>query len=162
MTRRKFISDSTPLIAFARIGELELVREVFGEILLPAAVYAEVAEARDDAAGASEVAEAPWVRTASADPKVVAPLLVLVDRGEAEAIAIAQEHQGSLLLTDDGKARRVAKQLGLTVQGSLGVLARAKRKGLIDSVKPWTSRLQDSGYRISKSAVEEFLRRLGE
>jgi len=162
MTSRQSISDSTPLIALARIGELELVRRTLGEVLIPDAVYEEVVEARAEAAGAREVAEATWVRRVSADPAVVAPLLLLVGRGEAEAIALAQAHPGSLLLTDDLKARKVAKSLGVEVQGCLGILQRAKRRGLISEIRPLTARLQSRGWRISERELEEFLRHSGE
>lgn len=162
MTDRKYISDSTPLIALARIGELELVGRLFPQILVPDAVYEEVVAARAEAAGAREVAEATWVRRLSADPAVVAPLLLLVGRGEAEAIALAQTHPGSLLLTDDLKARRVAKSLGVQVQGCLGILQRAKSRRLISEIHPLTARLQSEGWRISQQELAEFLRRSGE
>ena len=162
MTRRKLISDSTPLIALARIGELELVRHVFGEIFVPEAVHEEIVEARGEAPGAEDVAAAAWVRRTRVDPEEVAPLLRLVDRGEAEAIALAQVEAGSLLLTDDRKARRTAKELGIPVQGTLGILTRAKRRGLVPAVRPLAHRLESSGWRISGSILQEFLRRNGE
>lgn len=162
MTARKFISDSTPLIALARIGELDLVRRTLGKVLIPDAVYAEIVEARADAAGAHEVAGADWIQRASADPAVVAPLLLLLGRGEAEAIAVTQADPGSLLLTDDLKARKVAKSLGLEVQGCLGILLRAKRRRLIAEIRPLTARLRSEGWRLSERELEEFLRRSGE
>lgn len=111
MTRRIAVSDSTPLIALARIGELDLVRSVFSQIHVPEAVYDEVVQARDDAPGAREIAEASWIVQRAADRQLVRPLLLLVDVGEAEAIALAQVEADSILLTDDRKARRVATQL---------------------------------------------------
>lgn len=162
MTTRQSISDSTPLIALARIEELDLVRRMFDEVLIPNAVYEEIVEARSDAAGAREVSEAAWIRRVHADPAVVAPLLLLVGRGEAEAIAVAQARPGSLLLTDDLKARKVAKRLGVEVQGCLGILQRAKQRGLISEVRPLTVRLQSKGLRISERELEEFLSRSGE
>jgi predicted nucleic acid-binding protein len=71
MTRRKFISDSTPLIALARIGQLELVRRVFGEIFVSDAIHEETVEARGGAPGADEVAGARWVRRLTVDPESV-------------------------------------------------------------------------------------------
>lgn len=162
MTRPTAISDSTPLIALARIGELELVSSVFSKLVIPEAVAKEVAQARADAPGAQEVAEAGWIEKAIADPLLVRPLLLLVDQGEAEAIALAQSAPGSLLLTDDRKARRVAGQLGVRVQGTLGLLVRARRSGLIPAVRPLVTRLQATNYRIADRIVEDVLRRLGE
>jgi predicted nucleic acid-binding protein len=156
------ISDSTPLIALARIGRLDLVRSIFPHLVIPEAVAEEVVEARGDAPGAREVADADWIERAKADTMLVRPLLLLVDRGEAEAIAVAQSRPGSILLTDDRKARRVAKQLGIQPLGTLGVLARAKRGDLIPAVRPLVVELQSTGYRISEHALEEFLHRLDE
>jgi len=162
MTRPSCISDSTPLIALARIGELDLARSVFSKLVIPETVAKEVTEARADAPGARKVAEAGWIEKAVADPLLVRPLLLLVDQGEAEAIALAQSAPGSLLLTDDRKARRVARQLGIRVQGTLGLLARAKRAGVIPAVRPLITRLQATNYRIADRIVEDVLRRLGE
>lgn len=162
MTSRQVISDSTPLIALARIGELDLIRQIFGEVLIPEAVYGEIVEARADAPGAQEVAEATWLQRVRADLQVVAPLVLLVDRGEAESIAVAQGHPGSLLLTDDRKARKVAKTLGVEVRGCLGILLLAKRGHLIPAIRPLTARLQGECWRISEKELEEFLRRSGE
>lgn len=162
MTRRTCVSDSTPLIALARIGELDLVRSVFSRVVIPEAVARELTEARADAPGAQEVAAARWVERASADPQLVRPLELLVDRGEAEAIALARSGPDDLLLTDDGKARRVARQLGIRVQGTLGVLVRARDLELITAVRPLVARLRAADYRITDRIVAELLHRLGE
>ena len=54
-----------------------------------------------------------------------------LDRGEAEAIALAIERRADLILVDEKRGRRIAAAAGLTVTGLLGVVARAKRTGLI-------------------------------
>lgn len=162
MTRRTCVSDSTPPIALARIGELALVRSVFSRIVIPEAVARELTEARADAPGAREVAAARWIEWASVDPRLVRPLELLVDPGEAEAIALARSGLDDLLLTDDGKARRLARRLGIRVQGTLGVLVRARNRGLIPAVRPLVTRLRAADYRITDRIVEELLRRLGE
>lgn len=162
MTAPKFISDSTPLIALSRIGRLDLARQVLAEVSIPDAVYEEIVEVLTRAPGAREVAEASWIRRASVDPLLVQPLRFMVDRGEAEAIALAQRTPGCVLLIDDRKARRLAKNLGIWVQGTLGVLARAKDRHLIPAIRPLVKELAADGWRISEQIVEEFLRRQGE
>lgn len=125
-------------------------------------VHEEIVKARGGAPGAEDAAAADWVHRTRVDPRRVAPLLQQVDRGEAEAVALAQAEPGSLLLTDDRKARKTAKDLGIQVQGTLGILARAKRQGVVPSIRPLAHRLQSSGWRISGSALAEFLRQSGE
>lgn len=72
-----------------------------------------------------------------------------LDKGEASAIALALEFKYSILIIDDNKARKIAEQLGLTITGTLGVIIRAKQKGIIDSVLSIVERLKSSGFRIS-------------
>lgn len=162
MTGQTVISDSTTLISLARIGELELIQALFEKVLIPEGVFEEVTAACGDAPGAVEIAEAAWIRTEPADPQLIAPLLLRVDRGEAEAIALAQAAGDALLLTDDRMARRVAIEQGVEVLGTLGVLARAKGRGLIPVVRPLAERLQAASYRIDEALLEDVLTQLGE
>jgi len=70
------------------------------------------------------------------DPQLVKPLSILVDTGEAEAIALAQTMPDCIILLDDSRARRVAERLQIKQIGTVGLLLRAKRKGLIDKLRP--------------------------
>lgn len=82
------VSDSTPLIAFARIGELELLKDVVNQLIVPQAVWDELTAARNRA-GAAEIQKASWIeaRTVESAPP---ELLQLLDRGEAEVILLAE------------------------------------------------------------------------
>jgi predicted nucleic acid-binding protein len=85
-----------------------------------------------------------------------------LDRGEAEVIALAQELGSDLVLIDERLARRHAKRLGLKLTGTLGVLLRAKRLGLIPSVSPSIEQLLEGGIRLSDSVISEALSLAGE
>lgn len=89
------IADSSPLIGLARIDQLGLLPQLARRIGVPRAVWAEVTSARTDAPGASEVAAQTWIEVLEADWQVVAPLLIMVGQGEAEAIALAQRESSS-------------------------------------------------------------------
>ncbi len=93
---------------------------------------------------------------------VVATLKTQMDSGEAEAIALAMELGDVLLILDDKKARRVAGQIGLKVIGTVGMLLRAKRAGVIASVKPLLRELLQANFRISDGIIQEALRLSGE
>ncbi len=153
------VSNSTPLIAFARIGELELLQQIVRYVLIPEAVWKEVTEA-GNRAGAKEIRNASWVqvRTVRAVPPEIPPLL---DRGEAEVIALAEEIAADELLLDERAARAVATVRGLKIIGSVGLLARAKQQGIVTTVRPFLERMQIRGIRYSRRFVEEFLRQLG-
>ncbi|MBL8896847.1 MAG: DUF3368 domain-containing protein [Planctomycetes bacterium] len=89
-------------------------------------------------------------------------LELLVDRGEAEAIALAQSMPGSLLLIDDQRARKLASKLGVRFTGTLGILHLPKIKALIPEVRPEIDRLRAAGIHIDFELSRAFLQRIGE
>jgi len=156
------IADSSPLIGLARIGHLQLLPKLAAQIIVPRAVHAEVTAARAAAPGAAEVAAQSWLEVRDADPVVVAPLLILVGRGEAEAIALAQREQSAALLIDDLRARKLADRLGLRRMGTVAFLGRAKREGLIPKLKPALDALVANHIFIRSKLIEAALKDAGE
>jgi len=156
------IADSSPLIGLARIGQLGLLPKLAKRIVVPAAVHAEVTVARADAPGAAEVAAQAWIEVQEADPVMVAPLLILVGRGEAEAIALAQQASASVLLVDDLRARKLAQRLGLRRMGTVALLGQAKRESLIPSLKPALDALLAHGIFIRRELIDAALNEAGE
>jgi len=151
------IADSSPLIGLARIGQLGLLPKLARRIVVPAAVHAEVTAARANAPGAAEVAAQAWIEVQEADPVVVAPLLILVGRGEAEAIALAQRESAAVLLVDDLRARKLAQRLGLRRMGTVALLGQAKREGLIPKLKPALEALVAHGIFIRRELIDAAL-----
>jgi predicted nucleic acid-binding protein len=156
------IADSSPLIGLARIGQLGLLPKLTNRVVVPAAVHAEVTSARADALGAAEVAAETWIEVREADPAVVAPLLILVGRGEAEAIALAQRESAAALLLDDLRARKLAQRLGLRRMGTVALLGQAKREGWIPKLKPALDALVANGIFIRRELIEAALKEAGE
>ncbi len=91
-----------------------------------------------------------------------ADLLSDLDRGEAEAIVLAQDLNAELLIMDERLARRHAQRLGLTLTGVLGVLLKAKQQGLVPLVKPLIEQLRQGGIWLSDALVDEALKLAGE
>lgn len=156
------IADSSPLIGLARIGRLGLLPQLARRIVVPRAVHVEVTAAKAAAPGAAEVAALPWLEVLEADPAAVAPLLILVGRGEAEAIALAQRELSAVLLMDDLRARKLADRLGLRRMGTVALLGRAKREGLIPKLKPALDALVANEIFISQHLMDSALREVGE
>ncbi len=134
------ITDTSCLIALDRIGQLDLLPALF-TVLAPPAVVAEFGRRP----GWLEVRPAP-------DAARVAELLKVIDRGEAEAIALALTIPGAELLIDEARGRGVAQHLGLHVTGTAGVLLEAKRRGHIAAVRPLLDELRDRyAFRLADS-----------
>ena len=158
------VSDTSPVLNLARIGRLELLPSLYRQVLIPAAVYEELVASKDDLPPAIDLASAPWLIVAAAeDQNRVRELRKNLDPGEAEAIVLAIERRANILLVDERRGRRFATAAGLTVTGLLGVVAGAKRAGLIDQVKPVLDELiQIARFWIGPDLYAEVLTELGE
>ncbi len=129
---------------------------------MPPAVRDEITLYSREAPGAAVIRQATWIELEVPDQLQVEPLTILVDRGEAEAIALAQRLSDALLLLDDARARRVAERLGIRRIGTVGLLRRAKKAGLIPEVKPHLEALMANGIYIHRALIEAVLKDLGE
>jgi len=110
------VSNASSLIALARIERFGLLQSVFGHLCIPQAVYDEIVVKGAGKAGADETREAvgDWIEVLPVkDTAMVRSLLTELGRGESEAIALALETEGGLVLLDDRRARTVAKFMGL-------------------------------------------------
>jgi hypothetical protein len=131
------VSDTSPIINLAAIGQLDLLRKLYGNVIIPQAVYHEIVVLGAGEPGADDVQQSSWisVRTAK-DRTLVDALLLSLDAGEAEAIACALEHKADLILMDERRGRLAVERLNLTCLGLLGILIEAKRRGMIAAVQP--------------------------
>ncbi len=92
---------------------------------------------------------------------LITALKLLLDDGEAEAIALARE-RGSKIVLDDRQARLAGAKLGLSVIGTVGILLLAKRNGIIPALKPLIDDLELNGFYLSAELKEEALKLAGE
>jgi len=156
------VSDTSPILSLALIGRLELLRDLYATVLIPDAVRSEISATGQS--GAQEVAQVDWIITRPIEHDVVLKLLLReVDRGEAEAIALALQLKADILLIDERKARHLAAYLELGVAGLLDVLQEAKRRQLITSVKPVLDELiARARFRLSHKLYQRTLFTAGE
>lgn len=162
MTKAAIVTDSSPLIALAIIEQLELLPKLYPRVLIPPAVWNEVTVKGVGLPGAQAISQIQWFEIESPPAQGVAALSILVDRGEAEALALAQAIPNSIVLLDDAQARRVAERLGISRIGTLGILRQAKKRGLISEVKPYIEQIKASGIYIHNNVINVILSDLGE
>ncbi|NET62083.1 MAG: DUF3368 domain-containing protein [Symploca sp. SIO2E6] len=159
----KIVSNATPLIAFAKIGQLPLMQKIVGNLLIPEAVAEEISAYKSTAPGTIILAEESWIQVESLQsPTQMQLLLPTLDRGEAAVIALALEQKASLVLIDELTGRKVAQSLQLNVTGSVGLLIKAKEIGEIDAVNPFLRAMRNSGIYFSQRFINAVLKHVGE
>jgi predicted nucleic acid-binding protein len=137
------IADTTCFILLEKIGELELLKSVFGNIITTSVIADEYGQPLPE-----------WVEIRDViNTHLLDTLKIEVDAGEASAIALATELEPALLILDDLEARQLASQLNLTFTGTLGVILRAKRTGHIEFVKPLIEKMQGTNFRITNNCI---------
>jgi predicted nucleic acid-binding protein len=158
------VSNASPLIGLARLGQLKLLLQLYGDLTIPEAVWQEVVLEGAGQPGAEEIETAGWIQVQPvANRELVQALRQDLDAGEAEAIALALEVGAEFLLMDECLGREVAQHLDVRCVGLIGVLIEAKRKGLIGEIRTLLDALRDvAGFRISESLYQRVLRDEGE
>jgi predicted nucleic acid-binding protein len=145
------VADTSCLILFYKIGELELLKKLFGKLHITDTVLKEFNHPVPD-----------WIEIMQLKTDVHKGLSGYLDPGEATSIALALEHEESLLIIDEIKGRKTAKEMGIPVTGSLGVLIAAKNKGHLKGVKPILEKIQETNFRISKELIKRVLEKVKE
>ncbi len=136
---KTIISDTSCFIILTNIGEFELLHKVYGEIITTIDIATEFGETLPD-----------WVEIVKVTDTYKQQLLELqIDKGESSAIALALEIPESTVILDDIKARKIASRLGINYTGTIGVIIKAKLKGIIPSIKPILEKIKQTDFRIS-------------
>jgi len=155
----KVVSNSGPLINLAKVGQFALLRQIFQRILIPMAVFEEVVVRGAGQPGATETRTARWItRRTVRQPDIADILTAELDRGEAEAIALALQEKADGLLLDEQMGRRCAEHAGLRVKGTLGILVEGVRRGQIEDVRPILDEMMAKGTWITPAIYDQALR----
>ena len=148
--KKPIVTDSACLIGLERIGCLDILPALFDPIIIPPEVQREFGGPLD------------WLQVKVPNNQaLINALKLLVDDGEAEAIALAYEHH-SLLILDDRQARSVAQRLTIPIIGTIGVLLLAKQAGILASVGSILIELESASFYVSDALKREALRLAGE
>jgi len=157
------VSDTTPLSELAKIGRLDLLREVYGRVIIPQEVFDEVVTGVHPAAIA--VSSCSWIEIQTVRDAQKALELHTATRlglGECAAMILAEDLNANRLLIDDFAARREAQSRNLPVIGTVAVILLAKRLGIIPVVKNLLDDLVAQGARIGQKLYRDALIVAGE
>lgn len=157
------VADTSPLISLDACNQLDLLRKLYSRVVVPQAVELElsVGGATGLPSGLTR-AHRRWIKVRVLSTPPSPALVAALDAGEAEVIDLALEIGSHLVLLDETAARAVAKSRGLQVTGALGVLLRAKKKGLLPAVKPPIDLMLSRGILLGSGVIESVLRVAGE
>jgi uncharacterized protein len=155
------ISDTSVITNLAAIQHLPLLTQLYRQVIIPEAVYRELADIDPPVPGTLEAQSADWLQVRPVTNLNVVEQLrseVRLDPGESEAIALALELKADLLLIDERRGRAEADRLGLRIIGLLGILVEAKRRRLIAAVKPLIdAMIATSEFRVSPALYNKIL-----
>ncbi|MCL2704378.1 MAG: DUF3368 domain-containing protein [Defluviitaleaceae bacterium] len=151
------VANSTPLILLEKIGRLDLLKHLYGEIAIPEAVYKEVI--LDYPANDKDfITDYTWIDIIKIQNNQAKILFATsLHEGEVETMMLAMELSADLCILDDLLARKYARNIGLNITGTLGILLAAKGKGFITDVKPEIDKLIQIGMYISSDLYTSIL-----
>jgi len=159
---RVVVADTSPLQYLFQLGHLDLLRQLYGAVLVPGAVAAELAVGREQGVRLPSPDELPWVLVVRLAARDVWSMPETLGLGEREALALASAETGSLLIVDGLAGRRAAAAMGLAHTGTLGVLLRSAQKGYIPRVGDLLVSLDRLGFRLDAGTRAAVLRIAGE
>ena len=158
---RNVIVNTSPLIVFNDLGKLDLLKNLYGQVIIPHAVYEELTAKSSEHLISFEAF--PWIKVTRIQNELAKKFFeTQLHAEEVEVMILAKEQSADLVIIDDANAKKHAKRLGITTTGTLGVLIKAKNEGFIDNLQPLIEEMQFNGFYISKSIVDACLRLAGE
>ncbi|MDP2367054.1 DUF3368 domain-containing protein [Rhodoferax sp.] len=160
MSATTWVINASPLILLGKLGRTDLLDGLAQRILVPDAVFREVAAGVDDAGAHASLV---WAQSRRVSDVVVPSSILGWDLGEGESQVLAHCLLGGhLAVLDDGEARAAAKVHAVPLVGTLGVILRARRAGLVPAARPLVEDLLDSGSYLAADLVRQALAKVGE
>lgn len=156
----KVFSNTTPFIALAAIGRLDLLPHFFGRVHVTAEVVEECAAG--GLIAVPPLRELDWIEVAASPIQAAPHILLELDKGEKSTLLAALADAADLVLMDEKIGRNMAEYLGLKVMGTLGVLLQAHRACLIESFREAVSHMREQGIYYNEALVVRLAATVGE
>ena len=159
------VSDTTPLISLLKIDRIDLLEKLFGQVLIPQAVFEELTADERFKLEADQISSKQFIIVKAVQNSESASILKRatgLDQGESEAIVLTDELNADVLLMDEAKGRAVSSQMGLKIMGTIGILMAAyeEKELTADEVKWCIEGLQNAGRHISQKHYQMLIDKL--
>lgn len=156
------IADTTPLISLLKCDCLGVLRELFGEVQIPEAVYTELTSNPKFAEEAVTIANSDFIHKVNIEDRKSVALLKRatgLDIGESEAIILSDNLKADFLLMDEVKGRKIAVQMGIHIMGTVGILLLAYDTGILsaEDIEATVALLRNANRHISEKLFEQLL-----
>ena len=156
------VSDTTPLMTLLKCNQLDLLKRMYGTVLIPSAVYSELTDNPLYEEEAEIIRNCNFLEVREISDKARVRMLqdsTGLDLGETEAIVLAENTKADLLLMDEVMGRMVAKEMGFTIAGAVGILIAAKTGGLLssDEIQIVVDMIRKSGQHIGEPLLKKLL-----
>jgi predicted nucleic acid-binding protein len=150
------VADTSPLNYLVLLGHIEILAKIYAEVLVPQAVLEELQDSEAPAEVRAWVTAPPvWLQISTLIFRRD-PLMDRLDRGEQDAILLAESFKAERLIIDDLEGRREAAKRGLPVIGTLGILAEGARRNLLDLPQSLAA-LQATNFHAAPNLLELLL-----
>lgn len=156
------VSDTTPLVTLMKADRLDILHRLFGEVLIPEAVFSELTANETFKEEADLIRKSSYITVVKVQDEGKVSFLQRatgLDLGESEAIIYADEAKADLLLMDEMAGRRVAQNMKLPITGSIGIMIRAFQSGIITAAEADDAfeKLKGSNRHISEKLIQKAL-----
>ena len=151
---RKTISNTTPILSLLKINKLNLLRELYGKITIPKAVFQEIENGKEKPYY-QNLSLLDWIEIEDIANKESRTYFFDLDDGEAEVLILANEQNADLVILDEVMGRMYAKRLKLNLTGTIGILLKAKEKGLIKSLRKLLNELKEKGTWLNPQLISK-------
>lgn len=156
------VVNTSPWIALSVCGQISLLEKFFHDVYIPIGVRDEIMAGGKQGIGIRELEGSPWIKVGEISDVEKIKFLHELERGEAEVIILAKEKGINHVMIDEKIARMQAKILGFVVIGTLGLLLKAKKEGILLSIKPSIGKLLESGIWVKEEIAKGILKDAGE
>lgn len=162
MPDRMVISNTSPLLYLHQVERIGLLRDLYRDVYVPLAVEAELRKGAALGCSTPTLSRLPWVHVQTLADRSLVPMIADLGPGESEAIALGLANPGCLLLLDDALGRKVAGKRRLAYTGTLGVLVRSKKEGLLPDLANVIEDLRRTTMYLSSELISAVLKEANE